>query len=245
MGHSAKATTLGDRVHQQEHSITDNSSQNHPGGLPRSSPSMVIDASFLPTLHATECPSEVVTGPSLTEEIADLLLNPMFKMPGNSSTCNYPYSTAKKEGNPPVPGEALQGYLKQPPPSPHGSSQADMADLMAHSCQSPSPSTPERGTSPTPLSHHWPTPSTCWWMYCAFRRRGIAQWSISSQPGPQWVHATNGSYQKLKLVIAKTKLTLPEAIREIKAWYATTIRDAENAYRTAIRKADGHLFSFH
>ena len=46
----------------------------------------------------TECPSKVVTGPSLTEEIADLLSNPMFKMPGESSTCNSPYSTAKKEG---------------------------------------------------------------------------------------------------------------------------------------------------
>ena len=48
----------------------------------------------------TECPSKVVTGPSLTEEITDLLLNPMFEMLGKSPTCNSPYSMAKKEGNP-------------------------------------------------------------------------------------------------------------------------------------------------
>ena len=48
----------------------------------------------------TECPSEVVTGPSLTKDIADLLSNPMFEMPGDFSTCNSPYSMAKKMGNP-------------------------------------------------------------------------------------------------------------------------------------------------
>ena len=50
VGNSAKATTLGDGVHQQGHLIADNSSQNHPRTLPGSSPSMVIDTSFLPTL---------------------------------------------------------------------------------------------------------------------------------------------------------------------------------------------------
>ena len=65
----------------------------------------------------TVCPSEVVTGPSLTEEIGYLLLNPMFEMPGEPSTHNSPHAMAKKEGNPPNPGETLQGYLKQPPPS--------------------------------------------------------------------------------------------------------------------------------
>ena len=48
VGHSAKATTLGDGVHQQGHSIADNSSQNQPGGLSRSSLPMVINTSFLP-----------------------------------------------------------------------------------------------------------------------------------------------------------------------------------------------------
>ena len=57
----------------------------------------------------TDCPSKVVTGPSPSEEIADLLLNPMSKIPGESSTCNSPCSMAKKEENPPDPGETLQG----------------------------------------------------------------------------------------------------------------------------------------
>ena len=111
---------------------------------------MVIDTSFLPTIHY-RVPNKVVTGPSLTEEIADLLSNPMFEMPGESSTHNSPYSMAKKEENLPDLGEAPQDYLKQPPSSPHGSSQADMANLMAYSSCSPSPGTPERGTSLTPL----------------------------------------------------------------------------------------------
>ena len=38
----------------------------------------------------TECPSKVVTGPSMTEEIEELLLNPMFKMSGESSMHNSP-----------------------------------------------------------------------------------------------------------------------------------------------------------
>ena len=53
-----------------------------------------------------ECPSKVVTDPSLTEEIADLLSNPMFEVPEESSTCNSPYSMAKKDGTP-NPGKAL------------------------------------------------------------------------------------------------------------------------------------------
>ena len=61
-------------------------------------------------LHSiTECISKVVTGPSMTEEIEELLLNPMFEMPGESSMCNpprrhpladLPNPTATKEENP-------------------------------------------------------------------------------------------------------------------------------------------------
>ena len=108
----------------------------------------------------TECPSEVFTGPSMMEEIEELLLNPMFEMPGESSMCNsprrppltdLPNPMASKEENPHNPGEALLGYLKQPLPSPHKSSQVDMADIMAHSSHSLSHSTLERDTSPTPF----------------------------------------------------------------------------------------------
>ena len=98
----------------------------------------------------TECPSKVVTDPSLTEEIADLLSNPMFEMPGESSTCNSPIQWLRRR-EPPNPGEVLQGYLKQPPPSPHGSSQVDTANIRAHSSCSLLHGTLERDTSPTPL----------------------------------------------------------------------------------------------
>ena len=74
---------------------------------------------------------------------------------------DLPDPTANKEENPliqplarrrtPNPGEAFLGYLKQPLPSPHGSSQAGMADITAHSSHSLSHDTPERNISPTPL----------------------------------------------------------------------------------------------
>ena len=118
----------------------------------------------------TECPSEVVTGPSLTEEIADLLSNPMFEMPGEPSTCNSPYSMAKKEGNPPDPGDVIQGYLKQPPPPPMG------LHRWIWLTPQPIPAAPShivlwRGTPALLLSHHQPTLSTCQMMYCTFKRK--------------------------------------------------------------------------
>ena len=85
---------------------------------------MVFDTGFLPAL--TECPSKEVTGPSLTEEITDLLLNPMLKKSGGILHSQFSPFNSQEGGKPPNPGEMLQGYLKQPPPSPHGSSQADM-----------------------------------------------------------------------------------------------------------------------
>ena len=36
----------------------------------------------------------------------------------------------------------------------------------------------------------------------------------------------------------QNKIDTSEAIKEIKAWYATAIGDAEAAYRTALRKAE-------
>ena len=63
---------------------------------------------------------------------------------------NPPDLATGKEQNP-LLGEALLVHLKQPPPSPHGSSQADMADITAHSSNYLSHNTPVRDTSPTPL----------------------------------------------------------------------------------------------
>ena len=69
----------------------------------------------------TECPSKVVTGHRMMEEIEDLLLNPVFEMQGESSMCNSPRrpplmvlldTMVSKEENPPNPGGAFLGYLK-------------------------------------------------------------------------------------------------------------------------------------
>ena len=182
-GHSAKATTLGDGVHQWGHLIADNSSQNHPGRLFRSCPSTVINTGFFP--HSiTECSREVVTGPSLMEEIADLLLNPMFEMPGDSSTCNSPYSMAKKEGTPLIwERYSRVTWSNHLPPlmGLHRQIQPISWPIPA----APSHMVLQRGTSAVLLSHHQPTPSTCWTMYCASKRKWMMQWLIYCPPGLQ------------------------------------------------------------
>ena len=88
------------------------------------------------------------------------------EFPQETTTHRPPRSNGHQGGEPPDPatdkeqnpllGEALLGYLKQPPPSPHGSFQADMADITAHSSHTLSSDTPERDTSPTllPLLAH-------------------------------------------------------------------------------------------
>ena len=138
------------------------------------------------------------------EEIPDLLSNPMFEMPGESSTHNSPYSIAKKEGTPLIQERHSRvTWSNHLPP---------LMDLHRQIWLTswPIPATPShmvlwRGTSAQLLSHYQPTPSTCQWMYCTLKRRWMMQWSISSQPGPQWICAANESYWKQKLAIAKTK----------------------------------------
>ena len=59
---------------------------------------------------------------------------------------------ASKEKAPPDLGEIIPVYLKQPPPSPHESSQVGMVDITAHSSHSPFPTlgTLERNSTPNP-----------------------------------------------------------------------------------------------
>ena len=59
---------------------------------------------------------------------------------------------ASKEKAPSDLGEIILVYSKQSPPSPHESSQVGMADVMAHSSHSPSPTpgTLERNSTPNP-----------------------------------------------------------------------------------------------
>ena len=59
---------------------------------------------------------------------------------------------ASKEKAPSDVGQIIAVYLKQSPTSPHESSQVGMADIMAHSSFSPSPTpgTPERNSTPNP-----------------------------------------------------------------------------------------------
>ena len=215
-------------------------------------------------LHSiTECSSEVVTGPSMMEEVEEPLLNPLFKMPVESSTHNsprrqplvdLPNPMATKEENPliqpparrrrtPILGEALLGYLKKPPQSPHGSSQVDPANITAHSSHSLSCNILERDTSPTPLpssahsvnlldnAQHLQEEMNDTLVHLLSARAAIdtcCQWIISET---EVSHCQN-------------EIDTSKAIREIKAWYATMIADAKATYRTIMRKAEAaHLVS--
>ena len=186
VGHSAKATALVDRVHQWGHLIADNPSQNHPRRLSRSSPSMVIDTSFLPALHY-RVPQQSSHWSQSDRGDHRPLIKPHFWNVRGILHLQFPLFNGQEGGKPPDPGEALQGYLKQPPPSPHGSSQADMANVMAHSSHSLLHGTPGREPAIL-LSHCQPTPSTCWMMYCTSKRKWKMQLFIYSLPGPHNRH---------------------------------------------------------
>ena len=206
VGHSAKATTLGDGVHQWGHSIADNSSQNHPGRLPGSSPSTVIDTGFLPTLHYRVPQQGSHWSQSDRGDYRPLIEPHVWNARGILHS-QFPPFNGQEGGNLPDPGEALQGYLKQPPPSPHGSSQVDMANITAPSSCSPSPSSPERGTSPTPLAITGPLHQPIGGCIAPSGGDDVMVHLLSARATMD-MHATNGSYQKQKLVITKMKFTL-------------------------------------
>ena len=133
---------------------------------------------------------------------------------------------AMKEENTPDPGETLQGYLKQPPPSPHGSSQADAADLMAHSSHSLMHSTPERDTSPTPF----PSPANSVNLLDDVLH-------LQEEMDDAMVHllstrAAMDTYHQQVILETEVghhlnEIDTSESIREIKVWYATAIGEAE------------------
>ena len=140
----------------------------------------------------TECPSERVAGPSMMEEIEELLLNHMFEMPGESSMYTSPRRppftapndpAASREEIPPDPGENFQvtwsSHLH-----PHMGLHRQVW-LMSQ----PIPAAPphwvcQRGIPAPLLSSHRPTPSTCWTLCYTFKRRWMTLWFTYSLPGP-------------------------------------------------------------
>ena len=194
----------------------------------------------------TECPSERVTGPSMTQEIEDLLSNPMFKMPGKPSMHTShrrpplvaPINPVASRGEvPPDPGETLPGYLWQPPPSPHGSSQVGVADVTAHSSCSPMPGMLERDTRPTPFQS---------------QANSISLWNdvlhLQEEMNDAMVHLLTARASidaHCQRIISETEVShcqneinLAETIREVKVRHAAAISDAKSAYMTAMRKVD-------
>ena len=235
VGHSAKATTLGDGVHQWGHLTADNSSQNHPGGLSGSSPSMVIDTGFLP--HSVrECPSEVVTGPSLTEQIAHLLLNPMFEIPGESSTCNSPHSD--QVGGNPQSRRGTPGLPEATTSLPSGIFTGGYSQpLSSLQPVPPSPGILKRGTSPTPLA-----------LSANSTNLSVDVLHLQEEMNSIMVHLFSvraAMHTCHQWVISETEvghcqkeIDTSQVIREIKVWYAAIVGYTEKGYRTPIRKVE-------
>ena len=82
----------------------------------------------------------------------DMLGSPLYLFP-QGDQCPWHLTLQQLVGGSPLQFRRVPVYLKQLPPKPQESSQAGMADVMAHSSCSPSPipGTPERDSSPTPL----------------------------------------------------------------------------------------------
>ena len=97
----------------------------------------------------------------MEEEVEKLLSGTLSNTPEQSFAPGSPgrpppvvpnTPAASKEKAPLDLGEIIPVYLKQPPPSPHESSQAGMVNITAHSSHSPSPTlgTLERNSTPNP-----------------------------------------------------------------------------------------------
>ena len=180
------------------------------------------------------------------EEIEKLLLKPMFEMPGESSMHNSPRrqpladlpdTTASKKKNSPDAGEALLGYVKQLPPSPHGSSQVDMADITAHSSHSLSHSTLERDTSPTPflsLANSVILPDDV--LHIKEVINNAMLHLLSTRAAIDMCHQRVIS--ETEVGHHQNEIDTSEAIREVKAQYATMIGDTKPTYGTAMRMSE-------
>ena len=185
----------------------------------------------------TECPSEIATKPSMTEEIEDLLSNPMFAMTGEPSTQTSPRRpplavpnnpAASRGEDLPEPGETLPDYLKQPPPSPHGTSQVGMGDITAHSSCSPSPTPgmPERDT--INLSDDM--------LHLQGEMNDATVHLLTAKASIDTCHQRIIS--KTEVSHCQNEINLAEAIKEVKARYTTMIGDAESTCMTAMRKEE-------
>ena len=166
---------------------------------------------------------------------------------------DLPNPMATKEENPPDPvtskeqnpllGEALLGYLKQPPLSPHGSSQVDTANITAHSSHSLSCNTLERDTNPTPLSlpaHSVNLSDNVLHLQEEMNETLVNLLSARAtmEICHQWI------ISETEVSHCQNEINTSEAIQDIKAWYTTAIADAKSAYGTTIRKAEAvHLAS--
>ena len=127
--------------------------------------------------------------------------------------------------------------MKQPAPSPHGSSQVDTANITAHSSHSLSHTTLERDTNPTPFPLlansinlldnvlHLQEEMNNVMVYLLSTRAAIDTYH-------QWV------ISETEVSHCQNEIDTLEAIRKVKAWYATMIGDAEAAYGTAMRKVE-------
>ena len=205
------------------------------------------------SLHSvTECPSYIATGPSMAEEIEELFSSTMLKMPGQFSAHTSPRRLPPMAlaiqwpvgGIPSNLGETIIIYLKQPPPSPQGSSQAGMADVMAHSSCSPTPmlGSPERDSSLTPLQlqvNSITLPDDVLHLQGEMNDNMVHLLTVRASIDAHQQRIMS----EMEVAHCQNEIKTSEAIREVKASYAAALGNAEATYVTAVRKVTTHSTS--
>ena len=201
-----------------------------------------------------ECPSDMVSHPSMTMDIEELL---SIAMPDNleqpptgispkSPTLMAPIAPiARGEEIPLEAGKIYPASLRGMPPSPQGSSQSGTANDMTHTSCSPSPSSPPGSSEETrftsaPHSHASPR-AICNTLpdavLCIQEEMNNAMshiltlWALLD--ARQWRLILD-----IETTLHQNEAKAAKAIKIVKACYAGTIYEAKAMYVMAIREAE-------
>ena len=161
-------------------------------------------------------------------------------IPPKGAITHGPNNPAASRGEVPLdPGDTLPGYLKQPPPSPHESSQAGTADVTTHSSHSPSPiwDMPERNTSPTHFQSQANSINLSDDVLHLLEEMNDAMVQLLTSRASIDTHHQR-IISETEVSHCQNEINLAEAIREVKARYTSLISDTKSTYVTAMRKAE-------
>ena len=114
-----------------------------------------------------------------------------------------------------------------------------MADVMAHSSHTPSPTlgTPDRDSSPTPFqsqANSITLPDNVLHLQEEMNKAMVHLLTIRASVDTH----QQRNIDEMEVTHHQNEIKISEAIREVKAYYMATLSDAESAYGTAMRKVE-------